>query len=130
MEGDRDREPGEDEVGGVVEREADRLGIAERPRAGLQRGERIVAEGRDDQARSSSAADEVEHRQQRVVGPARHLPGLPEPLNLVCGRRSGCHAERLSPIVDRLIELAPFAKWRQGGWGHVFSVVCKLLLML
>ena len=30
MEGDRDRKAGEDEVGGVEEREADALGIAER----------------------------------------------------------------------------------------------------
>ena len=52
MEGDGDGEPGEDEVGGVVEREADRLGIADGTAdQGFQRLQRIDAEGPDQQAR-------------------------------------------------------------------------------
>ena len=45
--GDRDREPGEDQVGGVVERVADRLAIAEGAvDQGLDRLQRALAEQR------------------------------------------------------------------------------------
>ena len=56
MEGDGDGEPGEDEVGGVVERVADRLGIADGAEDQRLEGlERILAEARTTRPESSSA---------------------------------------------------------------------------
>ena len=51
MEGDGDGEAGEDEVGGVVEREADALAVAERAVDHEPHGlERVLADDEDDQA--------------------------------------------------------------------------------
>ena len=52
MEGDRDRQAGEDEVGGVEQREADALAIAERAVEHEPHGlERVLADDQDDAGR-------------------------------------------------------------------------------
>ena len=67
MEGDRDGEAGEDEVGGVVEREADALGRAEG--AVDQDHDRVGAGSRRSQSTTrpatSEGGDEVDQRQDR-----------------------------------------------------------------
>ena len=68
MEGDRDGEPGEDEVGGVVEREADALAIAEGAAQHQHRRlDRALADREDDEPGDGEGDDEVDQRDQPVV---------------------------------------------------------------
>ena len=74
VEGDGDGEPGEDEVGGVVERVADRFRVThgaedEEP----QRLERVLADERDDDAGDEEREPEVDERDQAVGDPGRRL---------------------------------------------------------
>src|SRR5262249_37778499 len=74
MEGEGDGKAGEDEGGGVIEGEADAFRIAEG--AVDKDGERrhgIGADGEDDKPRQQQRRDEVQERQQDVIGPARQL---------------------------------------------------------
>ena len=74
VEGDRDREAREDEAGGVEQRVADRLAIAEGAEdQELDRLERVLAEEQHDQAGDQERRGEVEQRQQPEVHPGRQL---------------------------------------------------------
>ena len=74
VEGDRDREPGEDEAGRVVERVADRLAVAERAiDQELDRLERVLAEQQHEQARDEERRRQVEQRQEPEIDPGRQL---------------------------------------------------------
>ena len=78
MEGDRDREAGEDEVGGVVERVADRLDIAEGAvTSSSHRLERVLADEEHDEPGDqegerggSAAGSEAESAQAGACGSA------------------------------------------------------------
>jgi hypothetical protein len=74
VEGDRDREPGEDEAGGVEQRVADRLSVAERAEDQQTHGfQRVLAEEQHDQAGDQERRRQVEERQEPEVHPARQL---------------------------------------------------------
>ena len=96
MEGHRHRQPGEDQVGGIVERVAHRLAIAEGTvDQGLHGLDRALAEQDDDEAGDQERQRQVEQRQEAVVGPGGQLaaaaisaaPGLGTILTLIGGTR-------------------------------------------
>ena len=74
MEGQRHRQPGEDQVGGVVERVAHRLAIAEGAvDQGLDGLDRALADQDDDEAGDQERQRQVEQRQEAIVGPGGQL---------------------------------------------------------
>ncbi len=74
VEGDGDRKAGEDEVGRVVEREADALAAAERAVDQDDRGaERVLADEEHDQAGDEEGDEQIDQRDQAVVGPGGQL---------------------------------------------------------
>src|SRR5271163_668827 len=92
VEADRDRKAGEDETGGVIERESDAFEIAEG--AGdenLHRLERILADRQHDETGNDEGRGDIDERDQRDVGPdgqgpqrrahAATLPGRASPLS-------------------------------------------------
>ncbi len=89
MKRDGDGKPGEHESGGVIKGEADRLLAADRAfDENAERGERVLADGEDDETGERQGGDEVDEGKQSVVGPgwkiAVHNGGL-KPLS-PCGR--------------------------------------------
>ena len=71
MEAHGDREAGENEAGGVIEREADALEIAERSAdQQLDRLPRAFADHGNDQAGDQERGGDVEQRDEPDVGPA------------------------------------------------------------
>ena len=74
MEGHRHGQPGEDEVGGVVEQIAPALERAHRALQHDPHGlERVLADDDDDEARHQQRHDEVEQRDQPQIDPARQF---------------------------------------------------------
>ena len=76
MEGDGNREPGEDEVGRVVEREADALGAAERAAQKQRRRlQRILADADDHEPGDEQSRRDRNQRHHRDIGPAWEVDG-------------------------------------------------------
>ena len=75
VEADGDRKAGEDETGGVIERESDAFEIAEG--AGdenLHRLERILADRQHDETGNDEGRGDIDERDQRDVGPDGQRP--------------------------------------------------------
>src|SRR5690606_2109509 len=70
MKGDRDRQAGEDEIGGIIQREADAFAIAEgaldQQACGAQR---TLADGEHDETRDQERHREIDQRDQAVIHP-------------------------------------------------------------
>jgi hypothetical protein len=72
VKGDRDRQPGEHEVGGVVERVADRDRVIDgAPRHDAHRVDGVDADDEHHQAGDQQGLDQVDDRHQADIDPAR-----------------------------------------------------------
>src|SRR5262249_984242 len=98
MEGDRDGKAGEDEIGGVVERVADRLGRAdgaddEQP----ERVQGIDADDAHDDADGDEGKRDVDQRHERNLRPAGQRPPRWAPPSTPLG--AGCAPAIMRPSV-------------------------------
>ena len=108
MEGDRHGQAGEDEVGGVVERVADRLRRADRARdQQLERMERIDADDAHDDADGQEGERDVDQRQQRRCRPSAAGDGGPAHAAARLARRFGSRHHQAERALVGAAALAP-----------------------